>query len=265
MIQPGTTHGAAPGPIRRVGGSIERHSRVASTNDLARARLESPGGDGLVIVAEEQTAGRGRRGRSWISPPGTNLYVSVALTPRIGSADAWQLGIATALATASACASVAPVALKWPNDVVAGDGRKVGGLLVETIAEGDRLRGAVLGIGINVNWQRVEMPPEIRDTAISLADLVGSDIDRDALLGRLVEALATEIEAVEAGVSPLPRYRERCATLGTAVRVATADGVVSGRAIDLDSTGALVVEAADGDVQVLATGEVLRVRPEASS
>jgi BirA family transcriptional regulator, biotin operon repressor / biotin---[acetyl-CoA-carboxylase] ligase len=265
MIHPVTTPGTPDGSIRRLGGTVERHARVASTNDLARARLESPDSDGLVIVAEEQTAGRGRRGRSWISPPGGNLYVSVALHPRIGSADAWQLGIATALAAASACGAVAPVALKWPNDVVAGDGRKVGGLLVETIAEGDRLRGAVLGIGLNVNWRREEMPAEIRDTATSLADLTGGDVDRELLLGRLVDALAIEIEAVEAGESPLPRYRDRCATLGTAVRVATADGVVTGRAVDLDPTGALAVEVGDGDVRVLATGEVLGVRPETAS
>ena len=265
MIHPVTTPGMPHGPIRRVGSTVERHARVTSTNDLARDRLESPDSEGLVIVADEQTAGRGRRGRSWISPPGTNLYASVALHPRIGSADAWQLGIATALAAASACGAVAPVALKWPNDVVAADGRKIGGLLVETIAEGDRLRGAVLGIGINVNWRREAMPAEIRDTATSLADLAGGDVDRELLLGRLVDALATEIDAVESGESPLPRYRERCATLGAAVRVATADGVVTGRAIDLDPTGALVVEGGDGDVRVLATGEVLGVRPESAS
>jgi len=245
--------------MRRVGRIIERHDRVASTNDVARARLDAAGADGLVIVAEEQTAGRGRRGRAWISPPGSNLYLSVALRPRIAAADAWQLGIAASLAAVAACADVTPLELKWPNDLVASDGRKVGGLLVETIAEGDRMRGAVIGIGINANWRRRAMPPEIRDTATSLADLTGADTDREALLLRLVDALATEIEAIEAGVSPLPRYRARCATLGTDVQVATADGIVSGRATGVDATGSLVVET-DADIRVLATGEVLAVR-----
>ena len=246
--------------MRRVGRSVERHDRVASTNDLARARLESEVADGLVIVAEEQTAGRGRRGRTWISPPGTNLYVSVAVRPRIASGEAWQLGIAAALGAVAACEGVARLDLKWPNDLVAAGGRKVGGLLVETIAEGDRLRGAVIGIGINVNWRSESMPAEIRDTATSLADLAGTDVDREALLGHLLDALATEIEAIEAGISPLPRYRERCVTLGMAVRVATADGIVEGRGADLDPTGSLVVET-DRGIRVLATGEVIAVRP----
>lgn len=250
--------------MRRVGGSIERHDRVASTNDLARARLESSDVDGLVIVADEQTAGRGRRGRSWISPPRTNLYVSVAIHPRLSAADAWQLGIAAALAAAGACDPVAPVELKWPNDLVAADGLKVGGLLVETIVEGDRLRGAVAGIGINVNWHRAEMPEEITTTATSLADLAGAEVDREALLARLVDGLGAEVESIEAGISPLPRYRVRCATLGTEVRVSTADAVVSGRAVDLDATGSLVVQTEDG-TRVLASGEVLGVRPEVAS
>lgn len=253
MIQPRAT-------TRRVGSSVERHDRVASTNDLARARLESDGADGLVIVADEQTAGRGRRGRTWASPPGTNLYLSAALRPRLASADAWQLGPASALAAASACDAVARLDLKWPNDLVAADGRKAGGLLVETIAEGDRLRGAVIGIGINVNWRRDDMPADIRDAATSLADLVGVEVDREALLAGVVDALSTEVDAIERGMSPLPRYRERCVTLGTDVRVATADEVLSGRAIDLDPTGALVVETGDG-IRVLATGDVLHVRP----
>lgn len=261
MIQPPEV---ADGPMRRVGGSIERHDRVASTNDMARARLESPDADGLVIVADEQTAGRGRRGRSWISPPRTNLYLSVALQPRLDAADAWQLGIAAALAAVGACDPVAPVELKWPNDLVATDGLKVGGLLVETIAEGDRLRGAVAGIGINVNWRRAEMADQIRATATSLADLAGAEVDREALLARLVDRLSAEIEAVEAGISPLPRYRERCATLGSEIRVSTAEGLVSGRATDLDPTGSLVVETEDG-TRVLATGEVLRVRRAVAS
>jgi BirA family transcriptional regulator, biotin operon repressor / biotin---[acetyl-CoA-carboxylase] ligase len=257
MIQPRA-------PMRRVGRTIERHEQVASTNDVARGRLDAPDADGLVIVADEQTAGRGRRGRRWISPPGTNLYMSVALRPRLASADAWQVGIAAALATAVACEEVAPAHLKWPNDIVAADGRKIGGLLVESIAEGEQLRGAVVGIGINVNWRRAGMPDEIRRTATSLADLAGGEVDREAVTHRLIEALAAEIEAIETGTSPLPRYRERCATLGTEVLVATADGIVSGRAIDLDPTGALVVQA-DGGRHVLATGEVLGVRPAEAS
>lgn len=252
---------AASRPMRRIGHAIEAHASITSTNDRARALLDLSDGDGRVVVADEQTEGRGRRGREWLSPPGLNLLVSVAIHPRLAAQDAWQLGLAVALAAADACAEVAPVALKWPNDLVsAADGRKAGGLLIETMAEGDRLSGAVVGIGINVNWRLDAMPDALRRTATSLADLAGAPVDRVALLGRLLGALEEELDAIEAGRSPLERYRERCSTLGRTVTVATADGSVTGRAVDLDPAGALIVEVADGR-HVISSGEVVRIVP----
>jgi BirA family transcriptional regulator, biotin operon repressor / biotin---[acetyl-CoA-carboxylase] ligase len=248
---------------RPIGHRIERHASIGSTNDRARELLSEPDGDGAVVVADEQTAGRGRRGRSWESPPGRNLYVSVAIVPAIAAADAWRLGQATALAVAEAAGEVAPVALKWPNDVVDTDGNKLGGLLIETIAEGDRLRGAVLGIGINVNWRRSEMPTDLRRSATSLADLAGAPVDREALLARLLDRLDGELAAVEGGASPLERYRAHCSTIGATVEVEVAEGVVSGRALDLDETGALIVEEDGGRRHVVTGGEVTRVRPAA--
>lgn len=246
---------------RRIGHRIERHASVGSTNDRARELLDEADGDGSVVVADEQTAGRGRRGRSWESPPGRNLYASIALEPALVATDAWRLGLATALAVAEACDTVAPVALKWPNDLVAADGRKLGGVLIETTAEGDRLRGAVLGIGINVNWRRSEMPTELREQATSLADLVGEPVDREALLSRVLAGLEAEITAVEGGASPLARYRARCSTLGATVEVGTPEGPVTGRAVDLDPSGALVVEDGTGRRHTIGGGEVTRVRP----
>jgi BirA family biotin operon repressor/biotin-[acetyl-CoA-carboxylase] ligase len=266
MIEPSATATtgaweAAARPMRRIGHAIEVHDSIGSTNDRARDLLATADGDGRVVVAEEQTAGRGRRGRVWLSPPGLNLLVSVAMRPRLAAADAWQVGLGTALAAADACSALARVTLNWPNDLVSGsDGRKIGGLLIETMAEGDRLSGAVVGIGINANWPRTAMPAELRETATSLADLAGAPVDRVALLGRLLGALEAELDAIEAGRSPLDRYRARCSTIGRAVSVATADGTVSGRAVDLDAVGALVVEAADGR-HVISSGEVVRVAP----
>jgi BirA family transcriptional regulator, biotin operon repressor / biotin---[acetyl-CoA-carboxylase] ligase len=247
---------------RRIGHRVERHTSIGSTNDRARELLEGADGHGSVVVAEEQTSGRGRRGRTWLSPSGRNLLMSVALVPELAATDAWRLGLATALAVAEACDAVASVALKWPNDIVAAaDGRKLGGLLIETMAEGDRLSGAVLGIGINVNWQRAEMPSELQPDATSLADLAGGPVDREALLDRLLGGLEAEIASIEAGNSPLERYRARCSTLGSAVSVETVEGPVHGRAVDLDSTGALVVEDRQGDRHVVTGGEVTGVRP----
>jgi BirA family transcriptional regulator, biotin operon repressor / biotin---[acetyl-CoA-carboxylase] ligase len=247
---------------RRIGHRIERHTSIGSTNDRARELLGLPDGDGSVVVAEEQTSGRGRRGRSWESPPGRNVLMSVALVRDLPAAQSWRIGLATALAVADACEDVAPISLKWPNDVVAtSDGRKLGGLLIETMAEGDRLRSAVLGVGINVNWRRAEMPADLRDRATSLCDLAGAPVDREALLQRLLDGLEAEFAAIEAGQSPLERYRARCSTLGSAVRVETAEGLVQGHALDLDASAALVVEDGEGRRHVITGGEVTRVRP----
>ena len=242
----------------RIGRVIEAHERIGSTNDRARALLDAADADGLVVLAEQQTAGRGRRGRTWLSPHGLNLMLSVCLQPRLAAADAWRLGLGSALAVLAACRAHASVGLKWPNDLVADDGRKLAGLLVETMADGEALTGAVVGVGINVNWRRAAMPEEIAAGATSLSDLAGVPIDRVRLLATLLAALEDEVLQIEAGESPLDRYRAACTTLGTAVSVATPNGVVAGQAVDLDATGSLVVEAAEGR-HALTTGEVVRV------
>ena len=141
---------------------------------------------------------------------------------------------------------------------------KVGGLLIETIFSGERMTGAVVGVGVNVNWARAAISSGIAADAISLADLAGAPVDRVALLRSLLEALEVEVSALESGQSPLARYRAACTTLGELVTVATPDGSVSGRAVDLDTTGALVIESDDGR-HIVASGEVVRVRREVSA
>lgn len=250
-------------PGRRIGHRVETHASIGSTNDRARQLLAEADGEGAAVVAEEQRAGRGRRGRTWTSPPGVNLMVSVGVRPRLAATDAWMLGPAVALAAREACAAVADVALKWPNDLVAAaDGRKLGGLLVETTVEGEALSAAVIGIGINVNWRVADMPAEIAGASTSLAELAGRDVDRAALLGRLLTELDDELAAIEAGASPLDRYRRSCLTLGQRVVVDVGSSTVIGRARDLDDHGALILETADG-VATVTTGEVVRARPEA--
>ena len=165
-----------------------------------------------------------------------------------------------ALAARSACGSVATVDLKWPNDLVAPDGRKVGGLLVETSVDGERLSAAVVGIGLNVNWRTAHMPAELAATASSLSDLAGTEQDRSLLLRRLLEELERELALVEGGEAPLQRYRAACRTLGSAVEVESGGRILRGFAADLDTSGALVILTDDGPVAV-ASGEVVRARP----
>lgn len=258
-----TTWERAVRPAARIGHTVEAHDRIGSTSDRARELLDAGGPEGVAIVAEEQASGRGRMGRTWTSPAGVNLMVSTGLRPRLSADDAWGLGPAAALAARRACSSVAPIGLKWPNDLVAGDGRKLGGLLVEVASEADRVRHAVIGIGINVNWRPEEMPAELQAAATSLCAVAGESVDRVELLRLLLEALDAELSALEAGRSPLPRYREACGTLGRAVTVDTPTGRIDGFAADLDERGALVVETGGRRVSV-PSGEVVRVRPAAS-
>lgn len=257
---PATSWAAAARRGSRLGHTVEAHDAIGSTNDRVRELLDAGAPAGMVVVAEEQTAGRGRRGRTWISPPGRNVTASVGLRPRLATADAWWLGLAAALAAHAACARVAPVALKWPNDVVAADGRKLAGLLLETAVEGAALRHAVAGFGINVNWAAHELPPELAVSATSLAELAGAPVDRVGLLRALLDALEVEIDALEAGRSPLERYRGACGTLDERVIVEMPDRRIEGRAIDLDAGGSLLVETADGRTVAVASGEVVRVR-----
>jgi BirA family biotin operon repressor/biotin-[acetyl-CoA-carboxylase] ligase len=260
MIELSTPFADAARAGRRIGHRVEAHARLGSTNDRARDLLDNDDLEGVAVLAEEQITGRGRRGRTWSSPPGRNLTFSVAVRPRLAAADGWQLGLGAALACREVCLPIADIGLKWPNDLVAADGRKLAGLLVETAIEGGRLATAIIGIGLNVNWRHAEMPADLAASATSLAELTGGEVDRVAMLGRLLEALDAEVAAIEAGRSPLDRYRRACVTLGREVVVESGGGPVEGRAVDLDATGSLVVEGGGGRI-VLASGEVVHVRP----
>ncbi|MDQ2674294.1 MAG: biotin--[acetyl-CoA-carboxylase] ligase [Chloroflexota bacterium] len=248
---------------RRIGHRVEWHPSIGSTNDRARALLDEPDGAGTAVVADEQLAGRGRRGRTWASPPGVNLMVSVGFRPHLAAADAWMLGQAVALAARSACMADAEIGLKWPNDLVSVDGRKLAGVLVETAMHDAELTAAVVGIGINVNWRVADMPSELTTSATSLAELSGHEVDRRALLDRLLTELDAEIVAIESGTSPLERYRAACTTVGQRVTVEIGTRSLVGLATGLDAHGGLVLETDEGRLTVT-SGEVVRTRPELS-
>jgi BirA family biotin operon repressor/biotin-[acetyl-CoA-carboxylase] ligase len=253
---------AAADPSRRIGRTIEFHAEIGSTNDRAREALAADGGDGLAVVADLQTAGRGRRGRTWSSPAGMNLMVSVGIRPRIEAADAGLLGIASALAVRNACsamAGAADVRVRWPNDVVADDGRKLAGLLVETAVEDGRLAEAIIGIGINVNWPVADMPEEVRERATSLLEIAGSPIDRVTLLAGVLSALDAEIAALERRESPISRLAGVSALDGRFVTVDLGAERLAGTAVGISEQGLLLLDTDAGRV-ALAVGEVVAVR-----
>jgi BirA family transcriptional regulator, biotin operon repressor / biotin---[acetyl-CoA-carboxylase] ligase len=260
---PSWTDAADPG--RRVGRAVEHHASIGSTNDRARELLATPDGEGVAVVADLQTAGRGRRGRTWISPPGVNLMLSVALRPQVEPALAPLLGLSAALALRSACASAAPeaaLAIRWPNDLVDRAGRKVAGVLIETALSDGRLTEAVIGLGINANWRRADMPAEIAAQATSLVESNGRPVDRPLLLAHLLDALDDEIAALERGESPVSRARAVSWLDGREVDIDLGERVLTAQVAGLGDDGSLLLDAPQGRV-ALTMGEVLRVRDRA--
>lgn len=221
-----------------VGRRVAVWNRVSSTNDLAAAAAKSSANEGLVVLAEEQSAGRGSRGRSWVAPPKTSLLLSVLLFPPESLADpAWLTALAAvAVAEVASSHSPEPARIKWPNDVRVG-GRKLAGILTE------RGAGSVVGIGLNVNTTAADLPPELREMATSLRRLSGAVIDRSELardLIRRLDALYQESRRLGPGCLN-ERWRARSEHLGRRVRIETASGVVTGRLDDLDLQDGLSV------------------------
>ena len=235
---------------------VRRHAVLDSTNrqaaDLARAGAP----EGVVVVADHQTAGRGRLGRTWEAPPGSSLLMTVLLRPALDATRLHLVTMAVGLAAADACADVAGFApeLKWPNDLVVRD-RKLAGILAEAGFAGSVPQWVVVGIGLNVNWPE-ELPPELSGTAVAANHVAGHAVDRERLLVQLLERLARRYSALD---SVAEDYRGRCATIGRDVRVELPGETLRGRAVDVDGAGCLVVDTGDG-VRALAVGDVVHVR-----
>jgi BirA family biotin operon repressor/biotin-[acetyl-CoA-carboxylase] ligase len=246
------------------GGEWDIHwlDEVDSTNVYVRDLARRGAPDGLVAVADHQTAGRGRLDRRWESPPGANLLASVLLRPACASGDLHLCTGAVASAGADACREVAGVdpVLKWPNDLLV-DGAKLAGVLAEAEFAGNSLIAVVVGIGINVGWPG---PAEAGGTC--LADLGGTaqPVDRKVLLEHLLGALARRRALLDDGEGRralAEEVRRRCATLGQEVRVILAGEELTGRATAIDDAGHLVVETASGPRSVRA-GDVVHLRPD---
>jgi BirA family biotin operon repressor/biotin-[acetyl-CoA-carboxylase] ligase len=246
-------------------GPVEIVDSIGSTNHEVARRARAGAAAGLVLVAEHQTAGRGRLDRTWEAAPGSSLLVSVLLRPRLRPEQAHLVSVAAGVAAAVACADVgARVGLKWPNDVVEvwehqqGDAlgtspRKVAGILCELLLEGGAVAGVVVGMGLNLLEG-----PHIPSTGTSLEALTGAPIDRSTVLERWLAAL----EAATGDLDPaslVADYRRRCTTLGQLVRVDARAGVLEGRAVDVTADGHLVVLSGGGRTTV-SEGDVTHVR-----
>lgn len=238
---------AAPAPC------IVRLGRVESTQPIAFALAADGVPDGTVVVADSQAAGRGRRGRAWLDEPGASLLASIVLRPRLDPVRLPGLSLAAGVAVAEALTRAAGVRprLKWPNDVLV-DGRKVAGILLESRFGDTERATTVVGIGVNLT-QRV-FPAELAQRATSLWLSSGRRVDRDTLLAALLDSVAEWRGRLEReGFAPVrDRWRALSDTLGKVVSV---DGV-KGLAVDVDATGALVVDDGDGRRRLVFAGDV---------
>jgi BirA family biotin operon repressor/biotin-[acetyl-CoA-carboxylase] ligase len=247
------------GSEARIGRRVLCHREVTSTNAVAAELAASGEREGTVVLAERQTAGRGRFGRAWASPPGLGLWFSTILRPPIPVAGAPVLTQVAAVAVAEGIEEVAgplPGGIKWPNDLLLA-GRKVAGILTELLA---RAEGAaiILGVGVNVNQGPGDFPAALGGKAGSVAMAAGRTVPRADLLRALLQRLDGRYrEFLTTGPGPaLVEARRRSLTLGQAVRAREGVEEVTGRAIRLEADGALAVQLPDGQVRRLMAGEV---------
>jgi len=233
---------------------------VTSTNDVAGEigrKRENP--EGIVVIADTQTSGRGRLGRTWISPPGVNLYFTVLLKPPFPPREAPFITLTTAVAVVVAVRGYAGVAaeIKWPNDVMI-NGKKAGGVLLELKADGNRVRLLSVGVGLNVNMSLNELPGELTQLSASLISEKGEPVDRIELLGVILAEMEKSYKILLSGNKRalINEWIRLNCTLGHEVIAKNRGRVVSGTAEGLTDNGGLIIRTSSGGVETLNAGEV---------
>ena len=239
---------------RLIGADIRHHARVTSTMDVARQLAKEGLREGTVVVADEQTQGRGRVGRQWVSRPGQSLSLSVILHPTMGQLT--QLNMVASLATVRSITEVTGLKplVKWPNDILLNS-RKVSGILIENIFDGAVLKAAVVGIGINVNLDPSSFP-EIAAIATGLSIEAGRRVSPQILMARLLEELDELYRDLRRTGTVYDAWIPFVETIGKRVRVRSGGRVEEGCAESIDVNGSLILRRQDGTRLALDAGEV---------
>lgn len=252
---------------RDIGRVVHFHEELDSTNALAFKLAQEGAQNGEVVIAEAQLAGKGRRGRTWITSPGQNLTCSVILRPEMPPHRAPELTLVAAVALAETLreGGATGAKIKWPNDVQI-DGKKVAGILTELSAEADRVHFVIVGIGVNLNMPRAELPEDVRETATSLAEVRGHRVPRALFAAAFFRNFEDWLERYqETGFGPVREsWKDYSSTLGQEVLVKTERQELRGIAQDIDESGALVIQTADGKLERILAGDVEQVRPRRS-
>lgn len=235
---------------------------MGSTNIEVKNLFMQGEGEGLIVIATTQTAGRGRKGRTWLSPIG-GLYFSLILRPRLGIESAPLLGLLSGCAIVRSLASIGVenVRLKWPNDVLIGE-KKIAGILSEVVSTSDSSIGIIIGIGVNQNCPISKMPSGLLWPATSIFDEIGVETSVEALLCSIINEIDELLQTVETESSfdaILDEWRKDSSTLGTKVRIQEEDSTIEGIAKDITKDGALVVETKEG-LRNVVEGDVFHLR-----
>ncbi len=231
---------------------------IDSTNRRALDLAAAGGGAGVMVLARQQLAGRGRLGRTWISPPDAGIYMSILLRPENKALNELSLlTMAAGVAVSKAIRSTTgvQVGLKWVNDLIV-DGRKVGGILAETAGRAPLY--VILGIGINAHLDCSMMPDEMHDQVASLHTFCDREFDANLLVGAVAEELEVVYDMLinDQNAVILAQWRERSVTLGKNVLAQVGEKTIVGKAIDITSTGGLLIETEAGKIEQINAGEV---------
>jgi BirA family transcriptional regulator, biotin operon repressor / biotin---[acetyl-CoA-carboxylase] ligase len=247
----------SPEPPKVVGRDIRVFEETTSTNDVIEKLARDGVKEGAVVFAESQTKGRGRLGRKWSSPTHKGLWFSILLRPKLSPQETTQLTVASATALRRAIKKVTGLSadIKWPNDLLIG-GKKVVGILTEMSAEVDRVRHVILGIGVDVN--QTEFPPELRAIATSLNAEAGTDISRAELAVEILRELDFDYARICGGKFPAvaDEWEAGCGTIGKGVSVQMGARRIRGIAEALDDDGALLVRTEHGHLERIIGGDV---------
>ncbi|SHH42321.1 BirA family transcriptional regulator, biotin operon repressor / biotin-[acetyl-CoA-carboxylase] ligase [Caloranaerobacter azorensis DSM 13643] len=241
-----------------IGRKIIHFDSIDSTNIKAKQLAAEGAKEGTVVIAEEQTMGRGRLGRGWVSPKGKGIWMSIILRPNIDPIDASKVTQIGAAAVWSALSKVGVDAyIKWPNDIVL-NGKKVCGILTEMSAELNRINYLVIGIGVNVNINSQEIPKEINNIATSIKAEVGHDVDRKFITAEILnnfERFYNELIKYGSIKTSIEICRKASILLGREIKIITNKGERRAKAIDITEQGELLIEE-NGKIEKLISGEI---------